>query len=302
MIERGQSMKSIDLHVHSTASDGTLTPSEVALYAHSKGLSAIALTDHDTVDGIDECQSKGKEVGVTVIPGIEFSADFYGKELHILGYYINHHDKVLKEKLEGLIAARDQRNHEMLKKLEALGMPMTMDDLLEDVPLGTVLTRAHFAKAMLKKGYIKDRNEAFTHYIGGGKPAFVPKQRFMVKECIDLIHKAGGLAVLAHPLLYGYDQKDITQVLRGLKNEGLDGAECIYSTHTKEDTAHLLQVCSNLKLLPTGGSDFHGQNKPLIDLGTGYGELSIPFDLLEAMQKHLGLYFSSYFHYDKTER
>lgn len=282
-------MELIDLHVHSTASDGTLTPSEIAVYAKAKGLSAIALTDHDTIDGIDECQVKGLEVGITVIPGIEFSTDFYGKELHILGYYINHHYQPFKEKLENLINARNHRNQEMLHKLTELGMPLTMEDLLADVQPDTVLTRAHFAKAMLKKGYIKDRNEAFTHYIGDGQPAFVPKQSFTAKKCISLIHEAGGLAVLAHPMLYGYDKKDITNVLRGLKNEGLDGVECIYSTHTKNDMVHLLQVCLNLKLFPTGGSDFHGQNKPHLDLGTGYGELSIPFNILEAMRKRLGL-------------
>lgn len=280
-------MKLIDLHVHSTASDGTFTPSELAVYAKSKGLSAIALTDHDTVDGIDECQKKGLELDLTVIPSIEFSADFHGKELHILGYYINHHHEPFKHKLETLIKARANRNQEMLDRLTDLGFPLTMLDLLKGLSEDTVLTRAHFAKAMLEKNYIQSREEAFTHYIGDGKPAFVPKKRFTVKECIDLIHDAGGLAVLAHPMLYGYGAQDITNVLRGLKLEGLDGIECIYSSHTTEDTLHLKQLCLNLNLFPTGGSDFHGQNKPGLDLGTGYGELSIPFDLLIPMKQLL---------------
>ena len=282
-------MKLIDLHVHSTASDGTLSPSELALYAKSKGLSAIALTDHDTVSGIDTCLHKGLEVGVIVIPGIEFSASYYGKEVHILGYYINHHDPLLLARLNDLLKARDNRNTEMLKKLAQIGYPLTLEDLMDETSQDSVLTRAHIAKAMLKKGYIKERSEAFAHYIGDGKSCFVPKARFTTKECIDLIHHAGGLAVLAHPLLYGYDQADVTQLLRGLKLEGLDGVECLYSTHKSSDTAHLLQVCLNLKLFPTGGSDFHGANKPLLDLGSGYGELTIPFEVLEAMRKHLGL-------------
>lgn len=284
-------MKLIDLHVHSTASDGTLTPSELALYAKSKGLSAIALTDHDTIDGIKECQEKGLEIGVSVIPGIEFSADFYGKELHILGYYLDPYHPHLKKKLEELVKARHTRNQEMLDKLATLGFPLTYEALYDGCSDTTILTRAHFAKAMLKKDYISDRKEAFSLYIGDGKPAYVPKKRFTTKECIDLIHEAGGLAVLAHPMLYGYHQKDVTQLIRGLSSEGLDGVECIYSTHSKDEENHLLQVCSNLKLFPTGGSDFHGNNKPLIDLGSGYGELSISYKILETMHKRLGLFY-----------
>ena len=282
-------MKLIDLHVHSTVSDGTLTPSELALYAKAKGLSAIALTDHDTIDGVEACRQKGLEVGVIVVPGIELSADFYGKELQILGYYLDHHNTHLKQKLEELIVARRTRNQEMLDKLASLGLPLDPKDLYEASEDNTILTRAHIAKAMLKKGYVNDRKEAFSRYIGDGKPAYVPKKHFTTKACIELIHEAGGLAVLAHPMLYGYDQKDVTNVIRGLSSEGLDGVECIYSTHSKDETAHLLQICLNLKLFPTGGSDFHGTNKPLLDLGTGYGELTIPFEILEAMRKRLGL-------------
>ena len=282
-------MKLIDLHVHSTASDGTLSPQEVALYAKAKGLSAIALTDHDTVSGVDECIKKGLELGVIVVPGIECSADFYGKELHILGYYINPNCETLEAKLKQLIDSRSMRNIKMLEKLEEIGCPLTLDDLHEDSAPGTVFTRAHFANALMRKGYITNRKEAFTKYIGHGLPAYVPREKFTVKECIDMIHAAGGLAVLAHPMLYGYGRADITNLLRGLALEGLDGVECVYSTHSQEDMSHLLQVCLQLKLFPTGGSDFHGDNKPLIDLGSGYGELKIPFDILEAMRKRLGM-------------
>lgn len=282
-------MKLIDLHVHSTASDGTLSPSEVALYAKAKCLSAIALTDHDTVSGIDECAKEGLRSGVIVVPGIEFSADFHGKEVHILGYYIDPHHPKLTQKLSELVAARATRNTEMLGKLAALGMPLMIEDCLSDTAPGATITRAHIAKALLEKGYIKERSEAFNRYIGAGKPAYVPKKRFTVEECTSLIHEAGGLAVLAHPLLYGYDRKDLSEITRGLVSEGIDGMECIYATHSKEDVAFLLQLCLKHKLFPTGGSDFHGANKPLLDLGSGYGELEIPFDILEAMRKRLGL-------------
>ena len=282
-------MKLIDLHVHSTASDGTLSPQEVALYAKVKGLSAIALTDHDTVSGVDECMKKGLEIGVIVIPGIECSADFYGKELHILGYYIDPTSEALHSKLKQLIDSRYARNLKMLEKLAEVGCPLTLDDLEADSTPGTVFTRAHFANALMRKGYISDRKEAFSKYIGRGLPAYVPREKFTVKECIEMIHAAGGLAVLAHPMLYGYSRTDVTNVLRGLAAEGLDGVESVYSTHTQEDVSHLLQVCLQLKLFPTGGSDFHGDNKPQLDLGTGYGDLKIPFEILEAMRKHLGM-------------
>lgn len=282
-------MKLIDLHVHSTVSDGTYSPSELALYAKEKGLDTFALTDHDTIAGIDECQAKGQEIGVTVIPGIEFSADYYGKEVHVLGYYIDHHNKPFIERLEALVKERNNRNLLMLQKLAAKGCMLTEADLVDSSNPNAIITRAHFAKALLEKGYINERSQAFSRYIGDGKPCFVPKARFTTKECIDLIHQVGGLAVLAHPMLYGYSKAEVTQMLRALKADGLDGVECLYSTHTQDETAHLMQVCANLKLFPTGGSDFHGKNKPNLDLGCGYGNLAVPFELLAPMQKKLGL-------------
>lgn len=280
-------MKLIDLHVHSNCSDGTLSPEEVVLYAKSKGLSAIALTDHDTVTGIDHAIKKGLEVGITVVPGIEFSADYMGKEVHILGYYIDYTHKELLEKLNWLIESRKKRNLLILDKLAALHMPLTFEDLGEGCHSGTVLTRAHFAAALLRKGYVTTRDEAFAKYIGAGKPAYVPREHFTAVECIKMIHQAGGLAVLAHPKLYGFSNSEVTQILKDLKSKELDGVECLYCTHSKDEVAHLLQVCANLKLLPTGGSDFHGDNKPNLDMGTGYGQLKIPFELLEALKNHL---------------
>lgn len=282
-------MKLIDLHTHSNCSDGTLSPSELVAYAKTKELAAIALTDHDTTVGLKECMEKGLEVGVTVIPGIELSGDHYGKELHILGYYIDPSCPALQTKLQQLVESRKVRNLKMLDKLEALGFPLTLDDLNPDGQTNVVFTRAHFGTAMLKKGYVKDRQEAFTQYLGNGKPAYVAREHFTVQECINLIHEAGGLAVLAHPKLYGYSSKDITELLIGLKAQGIDGIECLYSTHTPQDVAHLLQLCLNHKLFPTGGSDFHGSNKPNLDLGTGYGKLQIPLSLLDAMHKRLGI-------------
>ena len=282
-------MKQIDLHVHSTCSDGTMSPEEVVRYARIKDLSAIALTDHDTVSGIERAILAGHKEGVIVVPGIEFSASFMGKEIHILGYYIDHTQKALTDRLKELVENRKKRNLLILNKLKALNMPLTFEDLGEGYGADTILTRAHFAAALLKKGYVQSRDEAFAKYIGEGKPAFVPREHFTAEECIDMIHHAGGIAVLAHPKLYGYSNHEVTQILKILKQKGLDGVECLYNSHSKDEVAHLLQVCLNLKLFPTGGSDFHGDNKPNLDLGSGYGNLKIPFELLEAMRKHLGL-------------
>lgn len=273
----------IDLHVHSTASDGTYSPSDLAVYAKQKGLQAIALTDHDTISGIEVCQKKGEEIGLTVIPGIEFTAEHWGKEVHILGYYIAYHNEAFQKRLAELIKTRNKRNEQILEKLTQAGFPLTLDDLLEDATPDTVITRANIAKTMLRKGYIKSMDEAFKYYLGANCPYYVPRKRLTAHEAIELIHSVNGVAVLAHPMLYGYDYVDLTQLLRSLKDIGLDGVECLYSTHKKADTMHLLQVCSNFKLFPTGGSDFHGSNKPNLDIGTGYGDLHIPDNLLDAM-------------------
>lgn len=273
----------IDLHVHSTASDGTLTPEEVVIYAKKKGLNTIALTDHDTVAGIEACQKKGKEIGLEVIPGIEFSAEHWGKEIHILGYFIDYQNQRFLNRLEELVKIRDARNDKMLEKLAEAGFPLTIADLQEDTLPNTVITRANIARTMLKKGYIQTIQEAFTYYIGADKPCYVPRERITAKETIELIHSVNGLAVLAHPLLYGYDRSNTTQLIHSLVELGLDGVECYYTTHSTEDTLHLCQVCLNFNLFPTGGSDFHGENKPNLDIGTGYGKLEISDSLLDAM-------------------
>lgn len=273
-------MDLIDLHVHSTASDGTLTPSEIAIHAKEIGLKAIALTDHDTINGVDECIKKGEEIGLKVIPGIECATELNGKSLHILGYGIDINSESFKNKLSSVTNERKERNIKMLNKLAELNITLTMEDLEEGTPKGTTITRSHFATAMLRKGYISTRNEAFTKYIGDGGPAYVPRENFTIEDCINMIHSAGGVAVLAHPILYGYSRSETTDLIRILAKAGLDGVESLYTTHTPQDTNHLLQVCETLKLFPTGGSDFHGDNKPGTKLGFGHGGLKVPHDIL----------------------
>jgi len=284
-------MKLIDLHVHSNISDGTLSPSNLAVYAKSKGLGVIALTDHDTISGVEKCTQKGLEIGLTVIPGIEFAASYAGREIHILGYYIDCNNTILNEKLKFIIESRIQRNVMMLKKLDDLGLSITQEDLSLYSPSEAVLTRAHFATALLNKGYIKTRNEAFDKYIGRDNPAYVKRVRFSPNECIEIIHQAGGLAVVAHPLLYGFNPSEIDLMLQELAAIGLDGLETFYCTHSNENVLELLRLGLKYGLFPTGGSDFHGDNKPGLDIGVGYGELKVPDDILEAMHKKLRFIF-----------
>lgn len=276
-------MQLIDLHVHSTTSDGTLTPRELAFYAKAKGLSAIALTDHDTTCGVMTCIEAGKLVDLTVIPGIELTAHYGSKEIHVLGYYINPNHPKLLSKLEELVRERDRRNDLVLEKLQALGLDVTMADLRSQGDADSILTRAHFGRALLAKGYVATMDEAFSKYLSSGKPAYVPKQSMDYETCINLIHEAGGIAVIAHPLLYGFSTEDLDTFLKDLMAAGLDGLEAIYAKYTSEESVALLSACLKYNLVPTGGSDFHGLNKPNLEIGSGYGSLAITYDVLEGL-------------------
>lgn len=277
-------MKRIDLHVHSNKSDGTLSPSEIAYAAHEKGLSAIALTDHDTISGIEECQKVGDSLGLLVIPGIELSADYHDKEIHILGLYLDLSQSILHETLKSFVEARQRRNLEMLGKLQALGFDITEDDLGPRDQLA-IIARPHFARAMINKGYAHSMDEVFEKYITPGKPAYVKKAAPTFKECIDLIHAAGGKAILAHPYIYKFVNENPLPLLDELRYNGLDGVEVIYPKHHEPQIHRLTQYCKSHNLIITGGSDFHGDNKPAIQLGSGYGKTQVPYELLEQFKK-----------------
>lgn len=283
-------MEIIDLHVHSIASDGTLSPREIAIHAKENGLLAIALTDHDTISGVQECICAGKEIGLQVIPGIELAAQYLDHEIHILGYNIDITSGVLNNKLKFLIQSRMQRNNIMLERLNALGLYITYDDLFADSDSQTVVTRSHFARALTRNGYTKNNNEAFEKYLTPGKPAYVKRMRFTPSECISLIHEAGGIASLAHPTLYTMNHTEMKNMIKELSKLGLDAIESYYSTYTQAQTTAFVQLCKNLNLIPTGGSDFHGENKPKLKIGVGYGNTVVPAHLLHAINKRTCLY------------
>lgn len=275
---------SVDLHIHSNASDGTLTPSEIALEARRAGLRAAALTDHDTVSGAAEFYEKCLEIGIEPIAGVEISAKFRC-EMHILGLFVDIKNKEFLEKLSRLENARYDRNKAMLEKFRELGFDIKAEDITCQKPNGTLENtgRAHMAAALVKKGYASDTNEAFDKYLIKGKPAYVPRLTYSPGESIEMIKDAGGLAVLAHPVYITTDEHELRELLIELKSCGLDGVESMYSDYTEDFSGMCLRLCDELGLLPTGGSDFHGANRPAVKLG----DVRVPYEFLERLKNSL---------------
>lgn len=275
-------MNWIDLHVHSSASDGTLTPAELVAYAKEKGLSAFALTDHDTVAGIDEARRAAAAVGLTLIPGIELSCKHEGQDIHMLGLGIDPGCPVLLTHLEDIQHARAVRNEIMLARLSEAGFDVSLKEFLETFP-GASLTRTHIARLLMQKGYVASIQEGYERYVGNHSPYYVPKECLSPIEAISWIHEAGGKAVLAHPLLYHMSEEKLHAFVAQLSAHGLDGIEAIYSCNEGTDEDCMLALAKEFDLCVSGGSDFHGANKPSIDLMIGKGNLRIPAQLLDAL-------------------
>ena len=279
-------MKYIDLHTHSTCSDGTFTPSELAACAAEKGLAAFALTDHDTTEGLKEAAAAAAERGVEFVPGIEFSTDWRGRDIHIVGLDIRPDNPQLKEKLDTFRRNRDARNEEMLSLLQKVGgFDISMDALRADYGEDTVITRAHFGRWLFEHGCVRSISEAFALYLGDGCPCFVEKKRTRPETAIRLILGAGGIPVLAHPLLYHLSMQELEELAGELKEYGLAGIEAIYSTNLGLDESRMRRLARKMGLKISGGSDFHGKNKPLIEMGSGRGNLKIPYEVLEELRK-----------------
>ena len=279
-------MKRIDLHVHSTRSDGTYTPTELVDYAIKKGLAAFALTDHDCVDGLDEAIAYADSLRLTnpevpeVIPGVEFSTEYKGSDVHIVGLYIDYKSTEFQKYLVDFVESRTLRNRKMCKLLqEGTGMDISYETLLETFP-DCVITRAHYARYMMSKGYVKSISEAFERYIGDHCPYYIPREKVTPAQAIELILSAGGIPVLAHPLLYGMGKARLDALVAELKDAGLIALEAIYSTYSASDEREMRTLAAKYDLGISGGSDFHGDNKPKLDLGTGYGSLYIPYEVL----------------------
>ncbi|NOY23136.1 MAG: PHP domain-containing protein [Acidobacteria bacterium] len=260
-------MKKIDLHTHSTASDGSYSPEKLPFLAIHAGLSAIALTDHDTVDGLAPFLTACKKAGVEGVGGIEISSRWhFSGEVHVLGYFVNPGDAEFRKRLEYLQQAREDRNALMIRKLQSLGIDVTLEEW-QMLAGGEIVGRPHLAHLLIKKGVCRDMREAFGKYIGTDGVAFVPKEKLTSVEAVRFLREFSVAPVLAHPGLLKLDTDTLLRFLMELKDNGLVGVECTHSDHDGKTTRKLLELAIRLELAPTGGSDFHGTPKPHVRLG-----------------------------------
>ncbi|MDE6406317.1 MAG: PHP domain-containing protein [Lachnospiraceae bacterium] len=278
-------MRAIDLHTHTSKSDGSYTPTELVDYAVEKNLAALAITDHDSIEGLDEAVAHAaflKERGlpsVEAIPGIEFSTKYEKRDVHIVGLYISYEKESFRDALCSFVNSRASRNRKMCENLRGAGIDITYEKLLAMYP-GAVITRAHYASYLLAHGYVKSRQDAFARYLGDHTKYFVPREKVTPSQAVELILKAGGVPILAHPPLYHMGNDRLEALVSFLKADGLMGIEVFYSTYSNQDTRDMQRLADKYGLLASGGSDFHGANKPGLDLGCGYGRLHVPEDAL----------------------
>jgi len=272
----------IDMHIHSTASDGSMRPSELVRHAKENGLAAVALTDHDTVDGIKEALEEGERIGLEVVPAVEISLDF-DTEMHMLGYFFGETYLNIEPVLRGLREKREKRNPKIIENLNRMGFDITIDEVVAEAQ-GRVVARPHIASVMVKKGYVESVAEAFEKYLANGKPAYVKRETLTPEEGIKVIRDAGGIPVLAHPIYLGLTLEELDELVARLVAAGLKGIEAYYVDNTIFDTINLLKLAAKYDIVVTGGSDFHGRFKPDISIGKGRGNLKVPYEFLERLK------------------
>ena len=280
-------MSRLDLHLHTTHSDGSCTPTEVVNMAHRAGVTALAITDHDIMTGVTEAIAAGQQWGIEIIPGVEISSLAGNSELHILGYFLDWQDSDLLERLKILRNGRHRRNPLIIERLQSLGIDVTYDEVRALAGTDSI-GRPHIARVLMDKQVVASAKEAFDRFLAEGKPAYVPRELPSPAEAIHWIKSARGLAVLAHPTWVKITEQPLIDLVRQLKADGLDGVEVYYSTHAARQTREYLSLAQQLGLLVTGGSDFHGLTKPDIEVGIGKGTLHIPTSLLPKMKEAAG--------------
>ena len=273
----------IDLHVHSVYSDGTDTPAELIRLAEARGLKAMALTDHDTVGGILPLLEAASSSPVEAVPGIELSAECNHGTMHILGYFIDPTCSALLKKIEKVQSGREVRNMEILKKLNKLGYVLLWSDVEQQAGCD-VIGRPHFADALMERGHVKSRKAAFDLLLAKGRPAYAERYRYTAGECIDLIRQAGGVSVLAHPATIYLPDDELKELVRGMKEQGLGGIEVYYAEHKPENIKKFSAWAEEFDLICTGGTDYHGKNSPDLTLGTGFGQLRVPDEVLDQLK------------------
>ena len=273
----------VDLHTHTTESDGSFTPEELITEAKRVGLSAIAITDHDSISGIKKAAPLAHELGIELIPGVELSTDYNGKEVHVVGLYVDVEDNYFLGKIKEFKENRDSRNAIMVENLQKEGFAITMEELTAENP-DCVITRANIARFLYEHGMIPTIQTAFEKYIGDNCKCYVNRFKITPMDGVRLIKEAGGTAILAHPLLYHMSDATLQSMVDEMKEAGLDGIEAIYCTYTPAEERQMKQFAKENGLLISGGSDFHGTTKPKLNLATGYGKLYIPYEVLETIK------------------
>jgi predicted metal-dependent phosphoesterase TrpH len=277
-------MSRIDLHLHTTHSDGSFSPAAVLEFAKAAGVTALAITDHDIVAGIPEALEAGLRLGIEVVPGVEISSRHGESELHILGYCIDWRQARLNERMKSLRESRHRRNPQIIERLNELGLGITYDEVQALAGTESV-GRPHIARVLMEKKLVSSAKEAFDRYLAEGRPAFVPRELPDPAEALTWIRDAGGIAVLAHPTWVKESSEGLSRLVERLKGAGLGGIEVHYSTHTAKQTSEYLSLAKRFDLLVTGGSDFHGLTKPDIHVGTGRGDLKVSSALLDPLRK-----------------
>ena len=278
-------MSLIDLHTHSTASDGSLSPEELVTLAGKKGLVAMALTDHDTLEGLPEARAAGARCGVDVVAGVELSVADGEKSIHLVGLFLPDNPGPLAERLDWLRQRRHNRNRLILEKLRTLGVNLDYEAVTE-LAQGAV-GRPHIAQALLARGVVSSFKEAFTRFLGAYGKAYVPKDKLTLTHAIGLLHAEGGLAVLAHPYLLGLSGPALTETVTRYRDVGLDAIEAFYTEHSQYQTLEYLALARKLGLAVSGGSDFHGAAKPEVELGRGRGSLRVDIATLDILRARL---------------
>lgn len=277
-----------DLHTHTRASDGMNAPAENVRLAQEKGLAAIAITDHDTVAGIEEALAAGQQYGITVVPGVEISTVAAGRDIHVLGYYIDTGNERLLGRLQGLRATREARNELILEKLHGLGMPLTLREIKEGLgrPLrpDESIGRPHIADALVRRGYAENMRDAFDRYLGEGKPAYASVPRIAPEEAMQWIREAGGAPVLAHPGLYGDDEL-VKRIIAAGRPAGI---EVYHSDHGPGEEQRYAEIAQRLDLIATAGSDYHGVRQGVVFHGD-IGSRTVPLSTLEQLRLRSGL-------------
>lgn len=274
----------VDLHLHSTCSDGSNTPAEIITGAIAANLTGIALTDHDTLHGLPEAAALAKTAGIRFVGGTELSVAWKNQSMHMLVYFLDPAGGPLQDHMEDLRRSRHQRNLEIAEKLQAQGLDITIEEVDTEAG-GGVVGRPHFAGVMIRKGYVENVPEAFERYLSAGRPAYTPRKRLSAEEAIGMSRASNAVPVIAHPHTLNLRAEEFSSGFRNLVDQGLGGIEAYYGEYSPALRLRIAEICDELSIVATGGSDYHGKYKPHLSIGTGKGDLAVPDLALEQLEQ-----------------